>query len=359
MSVLVAEETILNPSAFSRYCSRSLVCPSPRYEAEKYFVWLTDTIKRYKCDMIFPMDDCTMQIIMDHREELLKLCRLPIPSYESYVKATDKGNAALIASEAGVECPKTYEPGSFTELEAIADDIKYPVVVKPRISSGSRGIRKAYSRDEMFSLYTEVDKYYPKPLIQEYIGSGDRFDVCLLYDMEGRLKASFVQKELRHFPLEMGPSTIQESIYYPELIEKSIAIMDRLNWRGIAELEYMMDERDGKPKFMEINSRFWASLETAIYSGVDFPWLLYNIIKGNEIEEVHEYKTGQRCRWLFPGDILHFISNKSRFKMNPPFFSRIKDDIAWFRDPMPVIGFILACFRYLFDKRMWKMMFRR
>lgn len=359
ISVLVSEETRMNPSGFSRYCKKSLICPNPAYEPERYYEWLKHTIKRFDCDVMFPMDDCSMQAVMKHREEFESMCTLPIPCYDSYIKACDKGEAVKIALEAGADCPKTYMPANWGEVEILADEINYPAVIKPRLSSGSRGIRKVYSKQELHRLYEQIHKDYPEPIVQEYIGSGVRYDVCLLYDMEGRLKASFVQKELRHFPVEMGPSTIQESVYYPELLEKSLLIMKKLPWRGVVELEYMIDGRDGKPKFMEINPRFWASVQTAIYAGVDFPWLLYNISKGNNISGVHEYKTGIRCRWLLPGDMLHLLTVKKRLCMDPPFFSKIRDDIAWLKDPMPVLGFMLACLRYLFNFKMWKMMFGR
>jgi predicted ATP-grasp superfamily ATP-dependent carboligase len=309
--------------------------------------------------MIFPMDDCTMGIVMEHRDELKGLCGLPIAPYESYKIACDKGNAMAFVKEAGVDIPATYMPEDLSQLENILEKLEYPVIVKPRQSSGSRGIKKAYSKEELLTVYREALDTYDKPLVQEYIGSRDIYSVCLLYDMKGQLKASFVQKQVRHFPAEMGTSIVQESVYYPELIEKSTVIMDKLNWRGVVEIEYMVDKRNGRAMFMEMNPRFWGSVQAAIYAGVDFPWLLYNAVKGNNIEAVHDYTVGARCRWLLPGDILHFLTNKSRFKMDPPFFSRIKDDTAWLKDPMPVIGFMLACFRYLFDKRMWKMLLRK
>lgn len=359
IEVLVSEKSRVHPSGFSRFCRRSLICPDPAGEPQKYFEWLLESISKYKCEVLFPMDDSTMEVVMEHRKEIEKLCALPIPPYDSYMKTRDKGNSTALAISAGVDCPKTFMPDNTDALYEIAQKIRYPAVIKPRISAGSRGIRKAFSMEEMIREYKQAESLYEKPIIQEYIGSGDRYDVCLLYDMEGNLKASFIQKELRHFPVEMGPSTVQESVHYPELIESSLAIMGKLPWRGVVELEYMIDENDGRPKFMEINPRFWASLQTSISSGIDFPWMLYNIALNKPLEGVYEYPEGVRCRWMFPGDILHFITNSRRLRMDPSFFSRIKDDIAWIKDPMPVIGFMLACFRYLFDKKMWKAMFDR
>lgn len=363
IGVITAENTRFNPAAYSKYCGKSLVNPDPGKDPGAFLDWLIGVIPEYKVDVLFPMDDDTMEIVMNHREELEQLCRLPLPPVESYAVASDKGKSTMLAVEQGVDCPETIMPESLDDVINLAPQLKYPVIVKPRKSSGSRGIRKAHGVGELISAYKEIDLLYPSPIIQEYISPGDRYDVCLLYDGQHRLKASFVQKELRHFPLEMGPSTVQESVYCPELVEKSAALLDKLNWCGIVELEYMVDKKDGLFKFMEINPRFWNSLHLAVLAGVDFPWLLYHLALGEDIDDIHTYKTGIKCRWLLPGDILHFIYNKDRLNMNPRFFAGKKqgiyDDILSFEDPMPLLGFILACLRYLPDKDMWKFLFKR
>ncbi|MBW9234444.1 hypothetical protein JQK62_19705, partial [Leptospira santarosai] len=114
-------------------------------------------------------------------------------------------------------------------------------------SSGSRGIRKVCNKEELVPLFMEVQKQYGEILIQEFIPLGDRFDVCLLYDAHHEVKASFVQKEIRHFPVDMGPSTVQESVMFHELIEQSKTLLNPLNWSGIVEVEYMMDARNNQP----------------------------------------------------------------------------------------------------------------
>ena len=53
---------------------------------------------------------------------------------------------------------------------------------------------------------------------------------------------------------------------------------------------------------MEINTRFWGSLQLAVDAGVDFPWLLYQLACGEQPEPVSSYKTGRRLRWLL-GDL--------------------------------------------------------
>jgi predicted ATP-grasp superfamily ATP-dependent carboligase len=216
---------------------------------------------------------------------------------------------------------------------------------------------------ELAEAYMHVHSRYPFPLLQGFIRPGDKYDVCLLFNSNSELRASFVQKEIRHFPPDSGPSTVQISVWRPDLVEKATFLMRKLNWYGVAEVEFMVDPMDGKAKFMEINPRFWGSLHLSIISGVDFPWLLYRLAVDGDVDRVYSYTTGIRCRWLLPGDILHFIYSKKRFSLDPSFFSGrsagIHDDIWSVNDPLPALGFVLACLRYLPDRQMRKLIFDR
>jgi hypothetical protein len=65
---------------------------------------------------------------------------------------------------------------------------------------------------------------------------------------------------------------------------------------------------------MEVNARFWGSLQLAIDAGVDFPWLLYQLAEGQTLDPMSHYTVGVRSRWLL-GDCLALgmlLSNKNR-----------------------------------------------
>ena len=363
VKILAAEETRWATSSFSRFCSQKLVNPNLNKKPEDYLHWLYDTLANYHCDVFFPMDDGSMEVAIKYRTQLETFCRLLIPETESYHKASDKVKSVQVALEIGLDCPSTVAPKSLDEIEGLSLGLSFPVIIKPRKSSGSRGMAVVKEKKELIATYIKVHQKYPFPLIQEYLGRGDKYDVCLLFDRKSELKASFVQKEIRCFPLEKGPSTVQESVWRPDLIEKAVCLMQKLSWQGIAEVEFMEDPNDGRAIFMEINPRFWGSLHTAILAGVDFPWLYYRLAIDEEVKQVIRYKVGVKCRWLLPGDILHFIFNKNRFSMIPSFFSTknsgLNDDILSLEDPFPVLGFFLACIRYSFDRVMWKNMFCR
>ena len=67
-------------------------------------------------------------------------------------------------------------------------------------------------------------------------------------------------------------------------------------------VEFKRDERDGSLKLMEINGRFWGSLQLAVDAGVDFPSILVDMACGNPLQSVPPYRPGVRLRWL-AGDL--------------------------------------------------------
>lgn len=363
VKVIVADTTRFTPAAFSKYSARTLIYPDPVYRPEEFIDWLMRTLRSFAIDVLIPMDDSTMSLAVKHRKELEALCAMVLPPSESYEQVADKYASVQLAASAGLTCPATYMPQSIEELDELAAETAYPVIIKPRRSSGSRGIRLAEGREELKLQYGLIHEQYPFPLVQEYIPAGERIDVCLLLNRHSERRSAFVQKELRHYPVERGPSTAQESVRNPELVEACSGLLQSIGWSGIAELEFMIDPRDGLPKFMEINPRFWNSLHLASLSGIDFPWMLYQMAVNGDVPERFDYTEGIRCRSLLPGDVLHLLTNREALHLLPTFFSGPaaggRDDILSLRDPGPTIGFAAACLRYAFDLKMWRTMFMR
>jgi predicted ATP-grasp superfamily ATP-dependent carboligase len=363
LRVYTADKSRLTPASFSKFCTRSLKCPDPLIEPDTYWYWLKETIQKYSIDVFFPMDDGTLSVALERRLELEKICRCILPTDESFRIASDKYSTVSLAEKAGIPCPKSWMPESLNHLKELAELFIYPMVIKPRSSSGSRGIRIVRTRDQLFKEYKLIHSQFPNPMIQEFIPPGERVDVCFLYDNQNKLRCSFVQREVRHFPLDIGPSTVQESVWMPELIEQAEALMDGLEWCGVVEIEFMKDPRDGVLKLMEINPRFWNSLHLAVQSGVDFPFLLYQLAMQNEVPEVKSYAVGQICRNLLPGDLLHFFTDKNRKTMNPPLLRRnglpVEDDIISMKDPLAMLGFAAACIYNSLNWTIWRKMFWR
>jgi len=66
------------------------------------------------------------------------------------------------------------------------------------------------------------------------------------------------------------------------------------------------DDGINPPCLMEVNGRFWGSLQLSIDAGTDFPNLWVSILNGKSIEPSVTYTEGLTLRWLC-GDVKRFL----------------------------------------------------
>jgi len=117
----------------------------------------------------------------------------------------------------------------------------------------------------------------------------------------------------------------------------------------------------GNAYLMEVNTRFWGSLQLAIDAGVDFPYLLHQITCGDNVQRLEHYKVGQRLRWLL-GDIDSlYLAMKSRtysikqklvylLKFLAPHPLSTKHEINRFSDMRPAVFELKKYFLDIFRK---------
>jgi predicted ATP-grasp superfamily ATP-dependent carboligase len=367
--VTVGERTFLNTSFFSKYCTRRLVYPSPRRSPDQFIEFLLKEIKENHYDCLFPMEEETLLLLAKYHSEISPYTYLLSPGLKKIEFVRDKRNLMEFAETHGIPTPKTFQISpSFSLSSLMAEgrvgEIPIPAVIKPRISSGSFGIIYVKKREDLIPSYQSVHERYPFPLIQEWIpDGGGTFGFSALCDEASNIKAAFVHKKLRMYPVQGGPSTLREGVEHPQIMELGLSLFKSLNWAGVGMVEFKVDPRDGIPKLMELNPRFWGSLQLAIVSGVDFPYLILRMARGESFEPILRYNVGKRCRWLLLGDILHFLNNPNRFHLHPSFFHffdpNTSYDIISKDDPLALLGSVATFFTFLYDPEMKRFLERR
>jgi predicted ATP-grasp superfamily ATP-dependent carboligase len=313
--------------------------------------------------VLIPTDDASLAVIARHRDDFERVTRVPLPNAAQLAYGLDKARVMQVADRLGIPHPKTLLPSGPEEVEHLAQGVNAPLIVKPRASSGGRGIAYIRPEDDVTDAWLAVHREYPFPMLQQRVASGPKFDVCLLMDKRGKAVASFVQRELRHFPVRDGLSTMQESVWRPELVERAVTLLRAIGWYGLAEVQFMEDPESREPLLLEVNPRFWASIQLAVTCGIDFPHLLHQLAMDQPISETHVYTLGRRCRWLVPGDLLHFLVNADRAQLDPPFFdfddATVVYDGFYADDMRATLGVLLSTGHYLFDADLWRMLLRR
>lgn len=330
-----------NCSTFYSKYSERFFYPPPDKQPELFVKSILDLVENKKYEAIIPIRDDATLLLSKNKNLFRDFVKIPVADYETLCIGRDKSQTIKLALKNNVPCPKTYFPGNANDLLRYQDEFEFPLVIKPHESSGSRGIKVVNSFEELLIGYKKVVSEFGPSMVQEFIPYNGAYGVSMLFN-KGEPRAIFTHKRLRQYPESGGPSTLRESVHYPEIEEYSTRLLKKVNWHGVAMVEFRIDARNNEPKLMEINPRFWGSLELAVVSGVDFPYLLYQMAVNGDVEPVFEYKVGKKVRW-FLGDTLLFLSSKNKLKKLPEFldFRGIGDDLLSFDDPLPAIGMVI------------------
>jgi hypothetical protein len=94
-------------------------------------------------------------------------------------------------------------------------------------------------------------------------------------------------------------------------LDAASRLISTIGWHGVAMVEFKWDDEENRPKLIEVNARFWGSLNLAIRAGVDFPYLLYRLALGETVEGPPAYRIGLKSRWEL-GDLDHLLIRLKR-----------------------------------------------
>jgi predicted ATP-grasp superfamily ATP-dependent carboligase len=296
----------------SRYAAREDKVPNPLSDPERYTGAVRDLVRAHGIDTLIPMTEAALLALLPHRESLAGVL-IPFPDLETFQAVSDKQKLLDAAAASGIAVPAQTVLSSPEDVESLdRPRIKFPVVLKPSrsvVGEGSNrtkvGVRHAANQEEFDAhLWNTSRDAFPILVQQRIVGPGVGI-FLLLWD--GVIRAVFSHRRLREKPPSGGISVYRESIATdPGLLEKSRALLQRFDWEGVAMIEYKIDEATGTPYLMEINGRFWGSLQLPIDAGVDFPALLLEVAAGKNPPPVTHYNIGVRSRWWW-GDVDHLL----------------------------------------------------
>lgn len=313
--VITADSGTGTLAGASRHSSRALVYPDPYTEPMAFIEWMAQCLAHEAIDIVLPMTEVTTDLMLRHRARWPKVL-LPFADITSVDALANKMALHQRAEQLGVPIPPTQYFDNAAALRPQAHTLAYPLVLKPwrsRIWRDdhwlSTGVVIAHSRDELDAALA-TEQFAQQPFMVQGFIEGEGQGVFALYD-HGRPVVFFAHRRLRERPPWGGVSVLSESVR-PDARLQQLAqtLLDDARWHGVAMVEFKV-ATDGTPYLMEINTRFWGSLQLAIDAGVDFPALLLDVAQQRAVT-APTLREGVRLRWLL-GDIDHlYLTWKSR-----------------------------------------------
>ena len=132
--VTVGSSSPTSLAGSSRYCAEQVCYPSPVVQRTEFQSFILAQARDGRYRVLLPMTDITMQLVAEIGQSLSLLVRLPIPDPSQIARAQDKREVILTAQRLGIPCPETLMPHEEHDLAECAKKLRYPVVIKPRLS---------------------------------------------------------------------------------------------------------------------------------------------------------------------------------------------------------------------------------
>lgn len=312
--------------------------------------------------MLFPTADDYVDYLAVHYNELSKHFYVAIPDPEIVALFGDKRKTYKFAEQTGIPHPKSWYPEMLTDIASISDQLTYPIVVKPAVMYSFHKLfgKKAFrcdTKDELIRKCEEINEKIPISaiLIQEFLAGGAKALYSYgVFAVDGEPKAWITANRIRQNPMDFGNSTtFALSCNIPEIEKSARTILRQIKYTGLAEVEYMYDERTGTYKFLEINTRAWKwhSISMGLGFGFLSEWIHY--LNGEEGVFCHKYASIAWVERLTDFTIIMKEKLKGHIKLSAAVksYRRKKVSAVWsLHDPLPAVMYLLLS-PFLYIKR--------
>ena len=333
---------------FSRYTRRRLVWPAEDEVSRlEYLLELADR-NAIRGWAIFPTTDSAASFLATHHGTLSERYQLTVPPWDTMQWAHDKHRTYQFASDLGIPVPYTRHPRDQAEVAAL--DCPFPAILKPAVKVAPNPFTLARAwrvddRRELLARYDEACGFVPADaiMIQELIPGGGEGQVSFAaLCLEGVPLAWLTARRVRQYPVDFGRfSTFVETIDEPALVEVGTLFLEALRYTGLAELEFKQDMNTGEYKLLDFNARAWGWHSIGPAAGTDFPYLLWLLVAGNQVQRA-QARAG--VRWVRLGPDLRAAAQLWRLgELSPRAYTQslrppLVEALAARDDPLPFLA---------------------
>jgi len=180
--------------------------------------------------------------------------------------ASDKRASALAVARHGVAVPAVHDAASLAE-------VPLPVIVKPTVGAGSRGVTVIRERAQ---LVPALELAGNAPLVQDFV-EGQEYTVDLVLSADGEVLAAAprIRVEVR-----AGQSYKGVTVDDPEVQDAARRCVLALGLTGPGNVQLIKSSRDGRCYFIEVNPKFAAAMGLTIGAGLNIPLLYVKLALG-------------------------------------------------------------------------------
>jgi D-aspartate ligase len=350
-------------AAFSKYCRNVFALDLDRTPPDQCVECLRDIARGIgSMPLLMPTNDESALFVARNASQLQDRFRFPANPVDVVWSLYNKKAMYLLAKRLSIPTPDTVFPESRKDVLEFCDRARFPVMLKAsdNIRTSRRAGRKMVivrSRDELIGQYHAMeDGADPSLMIQEYIPGGDD-SVWMLngyFDEQAECLFSITAKKIHQTPVYTGMTALGVCLPNPAIESATKTLVRAVGYKGILDIGYRYDPRDGQYKLLDANPRLGATFRLFVgHNGMDVTraqylhftgqpvpvssictgrkWILEDadLVSGVQYyrdgvlslrEWLGSYRGLTECAWYATDDIMPFLRMCWSFSMIRPLF---------------------------------------
>jgi D-aspartate ligase len=302
------------PVRYSRSCTAfhrlEVGDPKPQFRR-----WLLDEAPDGA--VVLPCDDDAVEVVARHRAELVPRL-IPVEANDAaLLDMLDKDATYAHARAAGVPVPITMAVSSAADVDAAIEQIGFPCALKPRhihkfvrhfrrkvfVVEDAAALRRAFAATSALGLDMIVTEIIPGP----------ESSYCSMFtylDEDGEPLFLYTKRKLRQYPPGFGVGCYHMTHWDPSVAEMGLRLLREAKFRGLANVEFKRDARDGSLKLIECNVRFTAVNELITRSGMDLANFVYRRQLGEPVALPARARDGVYMWWPVQDTVAFVITHR-------------------------------------------------
>jgi predicted ATP-grasp superfamily ATP-dependent carboligase len=302
-----------NPQALafcSRYCKGTVLSDICDFTENSVLSLLSIGSKIGTRPILIPTTDRSVIFVAEHADALRTRFTFPYQSSDLIRSLCSKKELYYLAKKLKIPTPEAVFPNCKEDVFHFLETASFPIMLKPIYARASVPLDKVivHTPTELVEKYEAMENPdYPNLMMQELIPGGDSatwlfegyFDESStsLFDVTGR--------KLRQWRRYHGLTSLGICLRNETVERTTREFMKAIGYRGIVDIGYRYDARDGQYKILDFNPRIGATFRLFVGdNGMDVARALYLDLTGQHVTP--DSVTDGR-KWLIEG--LDFASS--------------------------------------------------
>jgi predicted ATP-grasp superfamily ATP-dependent carboligase/cation diffusion facilitator CzcD-associated flavoprotein CzcO len=302
--------------------------------------------------VLLTTDDAGAIFLAEHGQELRRRFLFPDPPPDLPRRLAGKYSLYQACRELDVPCPRAAIVGSLADAHQFASAVGYPLIAKLTTpwtaSKALQSTSVVTGQPELDDLYRRCEQAGAGLMLQEFIPGGPGHDWFFhgYCDAASACRPAFTGVKDRSYPFGAGLTSLGRSTPNPELRDQVTALLRRLSYRGLLDLDIRLDARDGRYHLLDFNPRLGAQFRVfRDTAGTDVALAAYLDLTGQAIPDGEQ--VDGRAFLVENYDPLSALAGWRRGELSLRAWAsslRAVDETAWFaRDDLRPFG--LMCLR--------------